>query len=111
MSRGRREDRWSYWRKLVAEQRNSGLSVAKFCRERHLAAGSFYAWRRKLGAEANMAPDPSDTQFVAVALPGPQCDFELRFPNGIVVTVPGEFEETALTRLLHTMGQLEWGDA
>ena len=34
-------------RELLAPQRQSGLSVAAFCRERSLSSESFYRWRRE----------------------------------------------------------------
>ncbi|MBP7712783.1 MAG: transposase [Gammaproteobacteria bacterium] len=42
-------------RELLARQRQSGLSVAAFCRERSLSSESFYRWRREL-AGTDAAP-------------------------------------------------------
>ena len=36
------------WRKLLEDQRVSGLPVSVFCRERGLPQSSLFAWRRKL---------------------------------------------------------------
>ena len=38
-----------FWRQAVGECRDSGQSVRKFCKERALKEGLFYAWRRELG--------------------------------------------------------------
>ena len=40
------------WAKLIEQQRDSGLSVSAYCRERGVSAASFFAWRRRLGGEA-----------------------------------------------------------
>jgi hypothetical protein len=37
------------WRKLLEDQRVSGLPIAAFCRERGIPASSLFAWRRQLG--------------------------------------------------------------
>jgi len=37
------------WREIVERQRASGSTVATFCRDHHIAASSFFAWKRKLG--------------------------------------------------------------
>ena len=50
---------WTKWRALVAEQNQSGHSVAAFCSERGLRRGQFFAWKKRL-REAEAA------QFVAV---------------------------------------------
>lgn len=50
---------WSKWRDLVTEQRDSGKSVAAFCRERGVPVSQMFAWKRRL-REAETA------QFVAI---------------------------------------------
>jgi hypothetical protein len=39
---------WAKWRGLLAEQAQSGRSIARFCFERGLTSGQFYAWKKKL---------------------------------------------------------------
>jgi len=41
-----------YWQRQIAEQGKSGLSASAFCRARGIAMASFYAWRRRLPADA-----------------------------------------------------------
>jgi hypothetical protein len=49
MKRSARSERaWAKWRRLVAEQEASGLSVQRFCRRRGIPASSLFAWRRKV---------------------------------------------------------------
>jgi hypothetical protein len=43
-----REERCTYWSKLIAEQEASGTSVRSFCKQRGLGVHSFYTWRRRL---------------------------------------------------------------
>lgn len=57
--RQRKSEAWTKWRALVAEQNQSGHSVAAFCSERDLRSGQFFAWKKRL-REAEAA------QFVAV---------------------------------------------
>lgn len=40
------------WRKLLEEQAESGLSVAKFCELRQLSSVTFYNWRQRLKDES-----------------------------------------------------------
>lgn len=46
--RARDEERETWWRRVLAEQGESGTSVQAFCRERQLNPASFYAWRRTI---------------------------------------------------------------
>ncbi len=57
--RQRKAEAWAKWRGLVAEQNQSGQSVAAFCSERGLRSGQFFAWKKRL-REAEAA------KFVAV---------------------------------------------
>jgi transposase-like protein len=57
--RHRKAEAWAKWRGLVAEQNQSGQSVAAFCSERGLRSGQLFAWKKKL-REAEAA------KFVAV---------------------------------------------
>jgi len=57
--RERGTEAWTKWRGLAAEQKQSGESVAAFCRERGVPASQFFAWKRRL-REAEAA------KFVAV---------------------------------------------
>jgi transposase-like protein len=49
-----------FWRRAVAEQRRSGLTIREFCSRRSLSEPLFYAWRRELaqrdGRAARKAP-------------------------------------------------------
>jgi transposase-like protein len=39
---------WDQWRQRIKRQRESGLSIAEFCRRENVSAHSFYVWRRNL---------------------------------------------------------------
>ena len=48
MTRREHLDREEYWQGVLRQQESSGLSISAFCREREVAEGSFFYWRRKL---------------------------------------------------------------
>lgn len=43
---------WEQWRERMERQRQSGLSIAAFCRKEGVAAVTFHTWKRKLQGEA-----------------------------------------------------------
>ena len=47
----------SQWAALITRQRESGVSVRRFCLEHGLGEASFYAWRRRLRGQAVQVPD------------------------------------------------------
>lgn len=44
-------ERESHWRKIIARQKESGLSVLGFCRQKELSAHTLYNWRRRFARE------------------------------------------------------------
>jgi transposase len=46
------------WRRLLEQQRDSGLSVRAFCDRHDLAVQSFYWWRRRLADRERPASAP-----------------------------------------------------
>jgi transposase-like protein len=48
------EERRKIWRRLIAEQEQSGLSVRAFSKQRRISEHSFYQWRKRLGEQLPM---------------------------------------------------------
>ena len=48
--------RETYWRKVLARWRRSGLSARAFCRDEGVNEAQFYWWRRKLGQAGPKTP-------------------------------------------------------
>jgi hypothetical protein len=49
-----KKDASARWRKLLEDQRASGLPISAFCRERGIPASSLFAWRRRLASGAQV---------------------------------------------------------
>ena len=70
-------------RELLARQRQSGLSVAAFCRERSLSIVSFYRWRRELaGTDAAPAGLAERAGFIELGSLGKHAEWELELDLG-----------------------------
>ena len=97
------------WAKLIAAQRDSGVSIVAFCQHHDLAASTFHAWRRRLAPpEVPQAPESSlgtppevaasvDQTFVRLRVPGGAVNdtsraspVVVRFADGVEVHVGGE---------------------
>src|SRR2546421_10613531 len=46
-----REARRDFWRELIGQQQQSGLSVREFCRQDRTSEYSFYQWRKRLAQQ------------------------------------------------------------
>jgi len=78
------------WRRVLAQQVGSGLSVAAFCARERLSAASFYQWRSRLREEP---PGEQPTEpavrgaFVDLGALGSSSRLELRIELGGVLVV------------------------
>lgn len=81
-------------------QRNSGLSLTKFLRERGLSYSTYNYWRRKFLYQES---EESEVPFAQVCLrpstdvvlPSPAGHITLCFPNGVHVCLAAGMEESA----------------
>ena len=58
------------WAKLIAAQRDSGVSIVSFCQRHDLAVSTFHAWRRRLAPPE--APEAPQTPQAPKASAGPR---------------------------------------
>jgi transposase-like protein len=109
-----RKDRELHWRGVLHRQAESGLSVARFCRQESISAPSFYSWRRKL-EERDAAACPvnhqaddetiSATQLLPVRIESSNQPASVRIllPQGVAIDAPSRIEPGALTDLLRVL--------
>ncbi len=105
------EEERTRWRGLLAEQKESGKSIAGFCRDRRLPVWQFYEWKKRLRQTATAS-------FVAVELVASQtaaaaitpaavhsAPIEIRLRGGRSLLVGPDFETDHLRRLLTVLEQ------
>ena len=49
---------WDQWRQRIKRQRESGLSIAEFCRRDNISSHSFYVWRQNLREASHRRREP-----------------------------------------------------
>lgn len=114
--------RESYWRGVLEQQAQSGLSVANFCRQESISAPSFYIWRKKLAAwdtagggtqEANSGARQASSTDRAIArllpvhiesLESPT-PVRILLPQGVSIDAPSNIPQSELAELLRALGE------
>ncbi len=97
------------WRTTFATWRRSGLSVAAFCRSRHLNLSSFYRWRKILDhlgrpSATRSQPDPPPSQSFVPVRVVPDTVVEVILPSGLQLRVPLSADAPQLARLVLALG-------
>jgi len=98
------------WRQIIERQQNSGMTVARYCRDRGVTECSFYAWkkrlRRSLPSRPKQLPTPA---FVEVTPSNPaQTDaIEILLRGSRRLRVGPGFDRQLLLDLIHTLEALE----
>lgn len=87
------------WAALIAQQQASGMSIDAFCRRHHLAASTFFVWRRKLGEQET----PTFVELTREAEPAAGSAIELVLPGGVVVHVRSGFDVAALQQVVEAL--------
>ena len=108
-------ERAAYWRRLLSEWEQSGLSQAEFCRRRGLKAVDLAWWKRRLrGSEGTpraggrrVTRSARRAAFVELALPADAgrvgVGYELVLPSGACLRLPGDFDPERVARLVQAL--------
>ena len=88
------------WREIIAEQQDSGVGVAEFCRRRTIPPSSFFAWRRRLVREGRGAAAPGFVQVATVPAEPGEGVIELHLAHDRRLVLRRHFDPQMLRELL-----------
>jgi transposase-like protein len=94
-----REERRTYWTKLISEQEASGATIQAFCKRRGIGVHSFYSWRRRL----RKAEPAQFALLKTVATRGSQSPIELYLPGGERLCIANDVNVAMLRRVLDAL--------
>jgi hypothetical protein len=106
----RSRERERYWRKVVAGQRRSKLSIAAWCGQQGVPACSFYAWRRELAKRDAQRPSPLPllpVEILASAAGESVVALEIELPSRAKVRVRPGCELELVRQVLTMLRQVE----
>lgn len=95
------------WRRLIAAQSKSGMTVREFAATEGIAASTLYWWRSKLRRNRRESPELVPVEVIEGSperSPGTSSDgFELQIGGTMTLRVPASFDEAELRRLIRAL--------
>ena len=97
------------WRKIINEQRQSGLSIVGFCREQGIREKRFHYWKRRLKVSSG-PPQPAevldtDSSFIEMSFDNPdEIPTVITLRHGrLSIELFRDFDKTCLTQILSVL--------
>lgn len=91
------------WKENIAKQRESGFSIAFWCRQNNIADHAFYYWRRKLSSEC--IPTHSAFTELTVENENSKSGITIEF-KGLLIHLDRKFDNSTLKQSLETIGKI-----
>ena len=96
------------WRKIINEQRQSGLSIVGFCREQGIREKRFHYWQRRLKV-SSVPQQPAevldtDSSFIEMSFEKPEMPTVITLRHGrLSIELFRGFDKTCLTQILSVL--------
>ena len=110
-NRRRDPEKEQFWRRMVAQQRQSAGTIRAFCEREGLSQPSFYQWRRELArrdrtprARRDAAGRDAAT-FVPIQVVAEAALIEIALPGGVVVRVRAGADAATLRQVLAVLAE------
>lgn len=92
------------WRVKIEDWRQSGKSMAEWCRECHINPHHFYYWKGRWGGDKRNPPSARPEFLELNDHPSPNSQITIEY-QGITIRLESNFDETALLRCLKVIGR------
>lgn len=98
------EEQQRMWFGHVKACESSGLTQPEFCRKNNLSMNTFAYYRSQYLAQQKV-PNKASSPFVEIQIP-PSISvepFSLSFPNGVKLSLPQQFNDRQLVKLIEVL--------
>lgn len=92
-----------HWQAIFQQQRESGLTKAKFCKLNNITASAFYAWAKKLRSQQAIDKQQVVPLVFTDIKPEPEQQLHLTLPNGYQLSFLPSLEPSKLQQFLHVL--------
>lgn len=102
----RASDQRQFWEMAIETHRESGLSVAAFCKNEGITEAAFYYWRKKLRQNSCGSAGQDTPAFIEVKVPDRSgLSLELLLTSGNTLRIAPGFDDQSLRDVLSVLRQ------
>ena len=94
-----KEERATYWHKLVKEHALSSLSVTDFCQDRRINRQRFYLWRQRFNSPSTAPGTGAFLELVSSSKNG-ESGIRLRVDQGLSIELDCGFDPATLRQII-----------
>jgi transposase-like protein len=94
-----KEDRATYWQKLVREQARSNLSVSDFCRDHQIDRQRFYLWRQRFNSQSSVSGTGAFLELVPSSK-NKESGIRLKVDQGLSIELDYDFNPSTLRQVI-----------
>ena len=77
-----------HWLNVIEQQKQSGLTIARYCKTNQINVSSFYGWKKRLTQTSNGAESSQQHHLVPLFV----SDSTTPSPSTLTLTIPNGFE-------------------
>jgi len=103
MTSSQKENQLTEYQKIIAEQKESGLSIKEFCKQKNISIGKWHYYRLALKKEKGLAPNKLSPVKVINKPTNEHHDIKLALPNGFQLALPTDFDPSRLKQLVEVL--------
>ena len=95
-------DNHAHWQSIIDRQKESGLSVLKFCRQEEINHSKFRYYKDRLKAKA-VNPKAKSSAFAPVKFDDKMAadkSIKITYPNGVELTIPESVGSALLANII-----------
>jgi len=94
-----KEDRVTYWQKLIKEQAQSNLRVGDFCRNHQINPQRFYLWRQRFNSQSSASGTGAFLELVPSSK-NKESGIRLKVDQGLSIELDCGFDPSTLRQVI-----------
>jgi len=103
MTTSQKENKLAEYQKLIVEQKDSGLSIKEFCKQKHISIGRWHYYRNALKNSQSLVPTKLSPVKVIDKTAHESNDIKLALPNGFQLALPFNIDPYRVKQLVETL--------